>query len=71
MDSMPKTPERLQTESDLETGEAWAAGLRKMELVHEREGLLGEVYLDLHPRRVPPFCVMWTCSVVLEMSTRL
>ena len=32
-------------------GEAWAAGLRKMELVGEREGALGEVYLDFDHRR--------------------
>ena len=38
----------------MRTGEAWAAGLSKVELVHEREGLLGEVYLDLHPRQAPP-----------------
>lgn len=26
-----------------------------MELVHEREGLLGEIYLDLHPRQALAF----------------
>ncbi|KAK9820224.1 hypothetical protein WJX72_007664 [[Myrmecia] bisecta] len=31
-------------------GEGWADGLQKMTLVHPAEGILGCIYLDLHPR---------------------
>ncbi|KAK9905894.1 hypothetical protein WJX75_008266 [Coccomyxa subellipsoidea] len=35
----------------LAPGEAWADSIQKLTLLHEDEGPLGTVYLDLHPRR--------------------
>ena len=32
------------------TGEAWAEGVEKLVLVHNSEGPLGTIYLDLQPR---------------------
>ncbi len=31
-------------------GEAWADNIQKLTLVHEDEGPLGTIYLDLQPR---------------------
>ncbi|PRW32540.1 putative mitochondrial intermediate mitochondrial [Chlorella sorokiniana] len=42
-------------ERPLGRGEGWASGVRKMEAVHETEGVLGTVYLDLvrRPHKFP------------------
>ena len=33
-----------------DAGESWAPGVRKMVAVHESDGELGTIYLDLFPR---------------------
>ena len=73
----------LRFAARLRAGEAWAPGLRKVELVHEREGLLGAIYLDLHPRhastsvRSIDYAALWAvtslkncwCPALLLQST--
>jgi len=34
----------------LSAGESWAPGVQKMSAVHETDGELGVIYLDLFPR---------------------
>lgn len=40
-------------EVEMDRGENWCSGehkIRKLSLIHEKEGLMGTIYLDLHPR---------------------
>lgn len=44
------TREMFVTDMSTFAGEAWADDIQKVTLVNEEEGLLGTIYLDLHPR---------------------
>ena len=43
----------LRVRSLLSAGESWAPGVQKMLAVHETDGELGVIYLDLFPRSRP------------------
>lgn len=45
-------------------GEAWASGVSKLAVVHEGEGLLGHIYLDLTARWVVGW---WRCVCLVHV----
>jgi len=44
----------------LSAGESWAPGVQKMLAVHETDGELGVIYLDLFPRSVLFSCKLFS-----------
>jgi len=54
--------------SILSAGESWAPGVQKMLAVHETDGELGVIYLDLFPRSALFPCKLIPVSVVQHLS---
>lgn len=52
----------------LTAGESWAPGVQKMLAVHETDGELGVIYLDLFPRSGLFACTLIPVSVALHLS---
>lgn len=67
----------LPVRSTLSAGESWALGVQKMLAVHETDGELGVIYLDLFPRSgllpcrlVPPLFCCTSLSIFGEVMQK-